>query len=287
MRTLQRWIIRSILYLSAISLLLATTLIFPHVLYKSSYGSGQYLAQIHVSEEAVTQIYNSTGNFPNTIYEINLFQYCEYSLITNTKLDNNTTDLPKNRFYPIPGSKFTQIFSPAARPASSIDMASYKCHWSFPAFHMVQIFGLPLSYSTDDVAGVHDNFLKHYLRLNKYSKMLPILLLCYFVLQGYMVWVCRLKLSRRPKLSLHTSNRLHLDDIFIFSCVASVLLLILILVIDSSRDQQLYQLVSEFYSTEKAPIFVFPKSATFNSILTLMTEFTLLSVPLSIVLRFC
>lgn len=302
MKTTQRWIYRSIICLSSLSLLLAITLIFPHILSTTTRGGGKYLAQIHVSKEASLQIYNATGKMPSMIYEINLLQYCEYNVINNTVYYSNSSSLlRKSPFYPTPGSrsaKLKELFSLASQKPvlreQSIDLSSYKCNWALPtlqAFDLVQIFGLPSGYSMDQLPDVYpaDLFI-HYLKLAKYSKILPILILCYSVFQFYIIWVSKLKLAARRQITVYTmspSQHLrHLDDSFVFSCIASLLLLIMIILMDTSRDQHLFEVISEYYSSSQSPIYVFPKSACFSNVLTWMVEISILLIPISLASRF-
>lgn len=282
MKPTQRWIIRSIIGLSSASLFMAFVLFFPLL-----FLSGQYLAQIHISPEAASLIYNSTSTTPAAAYDINLLYYCEYSGLT-------TPDSAQllSQFYPTPPSLFQSMLnyislSPPTSPKPS------KCHWASPTsqlFEILQSFGIPHGSNIDAIKdSLPTDLLVHYLQVAKFSKSLPILLLTFCVFQAYMVWVNILKIQRRP-ITVYTLNSSyharHLEDTLVFSCVASLLLMILIQTLDTTRDQHLLHLISDFYSSEDAPIYVFPKSQGLTKLLTWMTEISILLIPLSLVSKF-
>lgn len=288
MKTSQRWIIKSIATLSSLSLLMAFMLFFPRMLL-----SGQYLAQIHISPEAASLIYNSTGHVPSMVYELNLLYYCEYNG-NSSLLSHNGSN--RTHFYPTPTSRTEKIkeyfsLSPALLPATA-SAASSQCHWASltsQLFEIVQLFG---SYSVDQVdPALPADLLLHYINLAKYSRSFPVLLMCFCLIQTYLLWVCYLKLyCAHRAITVYTLtpsyHARHMDDTFIFSCVASLLLMILLLFIDSARDQHLFQLIADFYSTEDAPIYVYPMSKGLSKLLIWMTETTILSIPISLICKY-
>ncbi|CDO56953.1 Hypothetical protein, no similarity [Geotrichum candidum] len=306
MANLHILILRSIIVSSSVLILLSFSLVFPNLFSrKGSYNEGQYLTQILLSKEAALDIQHNTGHIPSTAYEVNIFQYCQYNLINSTYSSPNSTH-EKPQFYPVKSSNFlsfskkrknnnlSSLFSAFSNKV--IDHSSYKCHWAFPSpaniFDPVDLFGVPVSEHT-----LPEELVLHHTRFERYSRCLPFLLVCFVLTQFYMIRANQFKLVQLRRQDLlpvhkgghhskyHTPNhqsRYSGNTITVMS-ILSALLIVLLVMLDLARDKHLFHLISEFYTSKQAPIYVFPKSAASTNLLTWMSEISILLIPICVI----
>lgn len=300
-------ILKTIIFSSSVLILLSFSLTFPNLFSrKASYNEGYYLTQILLSKEAALGIEYRTGSTPSTAYEINMFQYCQYNLVNSTSL--NSTH-PKSQFYPVKSSNFlsfskkhknnnlSSLFSAFSNQV--IDYSSYKCHWAlpFPAhiFDPVDMFGVPAAGTI-----VPDELVMHHTHFTRYSRCLPLLLVGFVISQFYLIRANQFKLTqlrRHDLLPLHSGTKQskysttnhqprYSENTIIVTTIVSALLIVVIIMVDLARDKNLFHLISEFYTSKDAQIYVFPKSGASTNLLTWMAEISILLIPVCLISKF-
>lgn len=291
MKCLQKWFARALATLAGLSLLLSIFLIFPPLL------PSQYLSQINVSTNAAVLALNSTSTRLAAVYEIGLFQYCEYDRGNISTTSSSDSNLAHAHFYPTTGASSAGSFTSSVSTSLRRAPVPSKCHWALPTYQLfdaVQVFGLPFGYAPGDDDSnsppvLPGELLFHYLKLANYSKCLPLIFLCFCAVQAYVLWFCCLKLPAQSQAIIYTnspSSPLRATNAgLVFGCASSLFLMILVLILDSGRDHHLFYMISDFYSSEEAPVIVLSKSDGVNRIFTWLVEMCMLSVPISLLVR--